>query len=57
MLSKEQNEMLSQTGAGTPAGDLLRSYWQPAALSEEIPQGGAPIPVRIMGEVGRGWQE
>ena len=50
MLTTEQNETLCQTDPGTPAGDLLRSYWQPAALSEEVPPGGAPIPVRIMGE-------
>ncbi len=28
----------------------MRRYWQPAALSEELPAGGAPVKVRIMGE-------
>ena len=50
MLTKEENDLLTQTGPGTPCGRLLRSYWQPAALSEELPPGGAPIPVRLLGE-------
>ncbi|HEY3115309.1 MAG TPA: Rieske 2Fe-2S domain-containing protein, partial [Chloroflexota bacterium] len=50
MLSKEENDLLTQVGPGTPCGKLLRSYWQPAALSEELPQGGPPIPLRLMGE-------
>jgi phthalate 4,5-dioxygenase len=50
MLTKEQNELLTRTGPGTPAGELFRRYWQPAALSEELPPGGPPLPVRIMSE-------
>jgi phenylpropionate dioxygenase-like ring-hydroxylating dioxygenase large terminal subunit len=50
MLSKEQNDLLTQTGPGTPAGELLRSYWQPIAAAEEIPVGGDPLPIRIMSE-------
>jgi phthalate 4,5-dioxygenase oxygenase subunit len=50
MLTREQNDLLTRTGPGTPAGDLLRRYWQPVALSEELPPGGAPLPVRILGE-------
>ena len=50
MLTQEQNDLLTQTGPGTPGGDLLRRYWQPAALAEELPPGGAPLPVRILGE-------
>ncbi|HZT08782.1 MAG TPA: Rieske 2Fe-2S domain-containing protein [Chloroflexota bacterium] len=48
MLSKEENELLTRTDPGTPCGDLLRRYWQPVALSEEL--GTYPIPLRIMGE-------
>ncbi len=29
---------------------MLRRYWQPAALSEDIPPGGPPLPVRLFGE-------
>jgi phthalate 4,5-dioxygenase oxygenase subunit len=50
MLSKAQNDLLTQTGPGTPCGKLLRSYWQPIAAAEEIPPGGAPLPIRIMSE-------
>src|SRR6266545_73081 len=47
---KEENELLTQVGPGTPCGELMRSYWQPVALAEELPEGGPPVPVRIMGE-------
>src|SRR3954464_16005100 len=50
MLSKAQNDLLTQTGPGTPCGKFLRSYWQPIAASEEMPIGGAPLPVCISGE-------
>ena len=50
MISKEENELLTQTNPGTPAGELIRRYWQPVALSEELPAGGAPLSVRILGE-------
>ncbi len=50
MLSREDNDLITQTGPGTPGGEMMRHYWQPVALVEEVPQGGAPIPVRVMGE-------
>jgi phthalate 4,5-dioxygenase len=50
MLTQAQNDLMTQTGPGTPAGKLLRSYWQPVAASEEMPIGGAPMPIRIMSE-------
>jgi phthalate 4,5-dioxygenase len=50
MLSKEDNERLTLVGPGTPGGDLLRRYWQPAALVDELPLGGAPVPIRLLGE-------
>lgn len=50
MLSKEQNDLLTQTGAGTPGGKLLRSYWQPIATDGEILPGGDPMPIYIMSE-------
>ena len=50
MLSQDQNRLVTETGPGTPAGDLLRRYWQPAALSEEL-AGERPVKaVRLMGE-------
>jgi len=50
MLTKEENDLLTQTGPGTPGGSLLRSYWQPAALSEELPPDGAPLRIRLLSE-------
>ncbi len=50
MMTSEENQFLTQVGSGTPAGELLRRYWQPVALAEELPPGGAPLPVTIMGE-------
>ena len=50
MLSIQQNDLITRTGAGTPAGSLLRRYWQPAALVDEL-SGNRPIkPVRLLGE-------
>ena len=36
MLSKEKNDVLTQAGADTPTGKVMRQYWIPAALSEEL---------------------
>jgi hypothetical protein len=33
MLRKEHNDLLTQTGPGTPGGHLFRSYWVPALLA------------------------
>ena len=50
MLTKEQNDLLTQTGPATPGGRMLRAYWMPVALAEELPQDGAPVPVRLLSE-------
>ncbi len=50
MLSAEQNELVTKTGPGTPAGDLLRRYWQPAALVEELSGDRPVLALRLMGE-------
>jgi phthalate 4,5-dioxygenase len=50
MLTAEQNELVTRTGPGTPGGAMMRRYWQPVALSEELPGHGDPIPVRILSE-------
>ena len=46
MLSKEQSALLTQTGPGAPMGEMIRRYWIPALLSEELPENECP-PVRI----------
>ncbi len=43
-------ELPVHTGPGTPGGDLLRRYWQPVALSSDVLEGGAPLPLKIMSE-------
>ena len=50
MISHEQNALMTRVGPGTPAGKLLRRYWQPVALVDEM-QGERPVkPVRLLGE-------
>ncbi|MDB5798489.1 MAG: ring-hydroxylating oxygenase subunit alpha [Paucimonas sp.] len=51
MLSAEDNEVLSRTGPQTPMGQYFRRFWQPIALSRELPdRDGAPKRITIMGE-------
>jgi 5,5'-dehydrodivanillate O-demethylase oxygenase subunit len=49
MLTSEQNQLLTQTGAGTPMGELLRRYWWPIAGVTEFDEQPTK-PVRLMGE-------
>jgi phthalate 4,5-dioxygenase len=46
MLRREQSDLLTQTGAGTPGGRLFRSYWIPALLADDLPDNECP-PVRV----------
>lgn len=46
MLRAEQNQLVTQTGPGTPMGELFRRYWIPALLAEELPENDCP-PVRV----------
>jgi phthalate 4,5-dioxygenase oxygenase subunit len=51
MLSPQENETLCRVGPDTPMGSMLRRYWVPACLSEELPDpGGAPKRIRLLGE-------
>ncbi|HLH78334.1 MAG TPA: Rieske 2Fe-2S domain-containing protein [Candidatus Binataceae bacterium] len=50
MLTREDNEFLTSTRAGTPMGDLLREYWMPAVRSAALEADGAPKRVRLLGE-------
>src|SRR3954469_10616858 len=50
MMSAEQNRRLTEVGPGTTGGALLRRYWQPVALAEEL-HGPRPVrPVRVLGQ-------
>ena len=51
MLTAEQNDELTQVARGTPMGELLRRFWEPALLSEELPEPDCrPVRVRLLGE-------
>ena len=49
MISKEDNERLTQVKAGTPVGDLLRRYWYPIAALSELNRHPTKL-VKILGE-------
>src|SRR4026208_631552 len=51
MLGQNENDLLTRVGAQTPTGALMRRYWIPALLAEEIPTPDcAPVRVRLLGE-------
>ena len=50
MLAREDNERITRVGPGTPAGELLRRYWQPVAASAELTDEEPIMKVRILGE-------
>src|SRR5215207_721828 len=51
MLSKEENDLVSNVGPGTPMGNLMRQYWIPAVLSSEMAAPDSdPVRVTLLGE-------
>jgi phenylpropionate dioxygenase-like ring-hydroxylating dioxygenase large terminal subunit len=51
MLSKDNNDLLTRVGPGTPMGELLRRFWMPALLEEEIARPDCdPVRLRLLGE-------
>lgn len=50
MLSKEENELLTRVGPGTPAGEMLRRYWWPVGFTEHVKEKGRPVRTRLLGE-------
>src|ERR1051326_7516613 len=51
MLSKQDNDLLCRTNAGTPMGELFRRFWMPALVPGELPHADCdPIRFRILGE-------
>ena len=51
MLTREENELITRVGPGTPMGDVLRRYWMPALLSEDLPGPDCPPKrVKLLGE-------
>jgi phthalate 4,5-dioxygenase len=50
-MTREENELLTQTDPGTPMGQYFRRYWLPAMLSERLPEPDcAPVAVKLLGE-------
>ncbi|HEY1299946.1 MAG TPA: aromatic ring-hydroxylating dioxygenase subunit alpha [Stellaceae bacterium] len=50
MPTREENALMTRSGRESPAGRLLRMYWQPAALAEEL-EGPRPVKaIRLLGE-------
>jgi phenylpropionate dioxygenase-like ring-hydroxylating dioxygenase large terminal subunit len=51
MLTKEVNDLLTQTGLDQPMGKMFRRYWIPALLATELPEDDAPpVRVKLLGE-------
>jgi 5,5'-dehydrodivanillate O-demethylase len=50
MLSKEENQLLTGVGPGTPTGELLRRYWHPIAAAVELTDEKPKKRVRVLGE-------
>jgi len=48
MLSREENDLLTRVGPGTPAGEMLRRYWHPIAFINELKK--RPLRRRLLGE-------
>jgi aminoglycoside phosphotransferase (APT) family kinase protein len=50
MMIQEANDLITSTGRNDPCGKLMRMYWQPAALVDEL-QGPRPVrSVKLLGE-------
>jgi phthalate 4,5-dioxygenase oxygenase subunit len=50
MTTAKENELMTTTLPGTGAGRLLRQYWQPAALVDELNGKRPVLPVSLLGE-------
>jgi len=51
MLSREENDLITHTGPGTPMGNVMRRYWLPILLERELAEpDGEPVKVQILGE-------
>jgi phthalate 4,5-dioxygenase oxygenase subunit len=51
MLTAEENDLLCRVEGDAPMGRMMRRYWLPACMSEEVTErDGAPVRVRMLGE-------
>ena len=51
MMTKEENDALTQVGPGTPMGKVLRHYWYPVAMVRELEE----FPVKQIRLLGENW--
>ena len=49
-MSPDQNELMTRVGPGTRCGALMRHYWNPVALADELPAERPAKPVRVLGQ-------
>jgi phenylpropionate dioxygenase-like ring-hydroxylating dioxygenase large terminal subunit len=50
-MTREENELLTQTNPGTPMGAYLRSFWIPCMVLHEVPAiDEPPVRLRLLGE-------
>lgn len=50
MITQKLNDQITRIGPGTAAGEVLRRYWQPAALKDEARGDTPAVPVNLLGE-------
>ena len=48
MLARDEHEILTRVGSGTPLGEVLRRFWQPVGLSELVTS--KPQRMKVLGE-------
>ena len=51
MLTREENDLLTRVGPGTPMGNLIREFWIPVLPSNEFPTPDSPAKrMRLLSE-------
>ncbi|HTE85634.1 MAG TPA: Rieske 2Fe-2S domain-containing protein [Dehalococcoidia bacterium] len=50
MLTTEENDFLTRVGPGTPCGELLRRYWYPVAMAQDLTPDHPTKFVRLLAE-------
>jgi phenylpropionate dioxygenase-like ring-hydroxylating dioxygenase large terminal subunit len=58
MLTREINDLLTRSGPETAMGDLLRRYWIPLLLTDELPEPECPpVRVKVLSERLLAWRD
>jgi len=57
MLQRADNDLMCRVESGEPMGVVLRRFWMPGCLLEEIPPSGqGPVRIRLLGERVIAWR-